>query len=566
MTNFRAYISIVVFFILVFPQWIYSQERDVIDDNAQLKRIDSILLSNPAKAHKEAKLLEKKANLAGDHLLQAKALRSLGQVFYTLDRAEEAAFAYMECAQTMINHNILDSLLIAQCLQAASYNYSSLGLLELTKDLSFRALKFLDPTKDYADRVEVYSMLGDVFMDQGNYEQALIYYDSTYQIDVYLKDTSFISADLTLLGRINAKLGRKKESMHLLNEAFNILNHEKHPNELSVAYNALGLAYADLNDFQNASKNILKALEISKQIKDTTLIINRMVNLCALYTSFEKYDSGKSFCDQSAKLIENNFDPVRHTIVYHNLGKICHAEKKYKEGQKNLKNALSIANKGNMLPVIKDIYKTMASQYIENENPKKAFMYLEKHQEISDSIFRLNAHVEANALKFKYESVKSEVEIRSLKLRNEIKERDLKSLESRQRVTISFGVLFVILGLLSFFLYSQKQKNELAIREIEIENQLSKISSLQLDIARALDQKPKSESPLGYHDINLLISDDLTQREYQILELVLDGCSNQEIAKRVFLSVNTIKFHLKKIYNKLDVSNRIEVMQLLLKK
>lgn len=50
----------------------------------------------------------------------------------------------------------------------------------------------------------------------------------------------------------------------------------------------------------------------------------------------------------------------------------------------------------------------------------------------------------------------------------------------------------------------------------------------------------------------------LSERETEILKLVAEGNSNHEIADRLSLSENTIKFHLKNILQKLGVSNRTE--------
>ncbi len=54
----------------------------------------------------------------------------------------------------------------------------------------------------------------------------------------------------------------------------------------------------------------------------------------------------------------------------------------------------------------------------------------------------------------------------------------------------------------------------------------------------------------------------LTAREYQIALLICEGKSNDEIASIVFLSVNTIKFHIKHIYEKLDIGSRTQLMLL----
>ncbi|MBZ0303626.1 MAG: LuxR C-terminal-related transcriptional regulator, partial [Anaerolineae bacterium] len=48
----------------------------------------------------------------------------------------------------------------------------------------------------------------------------------------------------------------------------------------------------------------------------------------------------------------------------------------------------------------------------------------------------------------------------------------------------------------------------------------------------------------------------LTQREHEILILVAEGLSNQEIADRLFVALSTIKWYIRQIYNKMGVDNR----------
>jgi DNA-binding NarL/FixJ family response regulator len=51
---------------------------------------------------------------------------------------------------------------------------------------------------------------------------------------------------------------------------------------------------------------------------------------------------------------------------------------------------------------------------------------------------------------------------------------------------------------------------------------------------------------------------DLTRREVEILQLVAEGHSNAHLARRLWVTEQTVKFHLSNIYRKLDVSNRTE--------
>ena len=50
----------------------------------------------------------------------------------------------------------------------------------------------------------------------------------------------------------------------------------------------------------------------------------------------------------------------------------------------------------------------------------------------------------------------------------------------------------------------------------------------------------------------------LTHRELQILQLIVDGKTNKEIAAAHFVEVSTVKTHVNNIYTKLAVSNRVE--------
>jgi DNA-binding NarL/FixJ family response regulator len=54
------------------------------------------------------------------------------------------------------------------------------------------------------------------------------------------------------------------------------------------------------------------------------------------------------------------------------------------------------------------------------------------------------------------------------------------------------------------------------------------------------------------------IAHDLTKREVEILQLVAEGHSNSQLARMLWVTEQTVKFHLSNIYRKLDVGNRTE--------
>ncbi|MBV9311767.1 MAG: response regulator transcription factor [Solirubrobacterales bacterium] len=50
----------------------------------------------------------------------------------------------------------------------------------------------------------------------------------------------------------------------------------------------------------------------------------------------------------------------------------------------------------------------------------------------------------------------------------------------------------------------------------------------------------------------------LTRREFEILQLVAAGSTNGDVARKLWVTEQTVKFHLRNIYRKLDVANRTE--------
>lgn len=58
-----------------------------------------------------------------------------------------------------------------------------------------------------------------------------------------------------------------------------------------------------------------------------------------------------------------------------------------------------------------------------------------------------------------------------------------------------------------------------------------------------------------------LANSGLSKRELEVLQLIAEGLSNQEIADRLFVSLNTIKTHSSRIFEKLDVKRRTQAIE-----
>lgn len=86
-------------------------------------------------------------------------------------------------------------------------------------------------------------------------------------------------------------------------------------------------------------------------------------------------------------------------------------------------------------------------------------------------------------------------------------------------------------------------------REKKIQIELASSVAERLMQITAEAQPPQAELPL-------------TSREQQIIQLLVEGLSNAQMAGRLHVSLNTIASHLKNIYAKLNVSSRAQAVAL----
>lgn len=86
--------------------------------------------------------------------------------------------------------------------------------------------------------------------------------------------------------------------------------------------------------------------------------------------------------------------------------------------------------------------------------------------------------------------------------------------------------------------------------------------SIAAALMNRLSQLANMETPLAFMKARKSQLDELTNREDEVLRLIVDGFTNQEIAEALTIECGTVKNHVHNILKKLDVNNRHEAASL----
>ena len=114
-------------------------------------------------------------------------------------------------------------------------------------------------------------------------------------------------------------------------------------------------------------------------------------------------------------------------------------------------------------------------------------------------------------------------------------------------LTIKIGAFFEMIILSVAVLYRMKILKE---ENIHMRNEIVNYSQQLINLTLSETQKNKYSI------------EELSQRERQIFDLIILVKTNKEIANELIISVNTVKFHVKNIYEKLNIKSRREAQNL----
>jgi two-component system, NarL family, response regulator LiaR len=131
---------------------------------------------------------------------------------------------------------------------------------------------------------------------------------------------------------------------------------------------------------------------------------------------------------------------------------------------------------------------------------------------------------------------------------------------------IAFGLLTVLLKFLEYKVVIKDHMMDLYIGAIAVLFMAVGIwAGLRLTRKKEVIVVKEVAVPIDRENFvlneNILNQTGISKREYEVLELIAAGLSNQQIADKLFVSLNTVKTHSSRVFEKLEVNRRTQAVE-----
>jgi DNA-binding CsgD family transcriptional regulator len=437
---------------------------------------------------------------------------------------------------------------VVSAIAAVVYLEKQAGNFEKATELSDKAIEMARSIKDTVQWANALNNKGNVLKEMFLLNPAIDAYFEAFKLWELANDTSGLAIAYGSIANAYFFEGDFKKSLEYNFKKLPITENRNNLWETNKTLNNISLAYSNLNQHDSALYYMQKSLKLAKELNYPEGVANCYDNMASAY-----YKMGNSvstlFYSSEAVALAEKIDSPNLASYQVNLANAYLQQKKYSNALSIALKAYNMAHNKNDTHAQRDASFLLNTIYYHLDQRDLAYPFLTEYLKLNDSITNMEYMRKVTRLDIQHEyerkQRKAQYEIDLLAKNNQLKTERLKNIRI---VLISILVLSIAGAIISLLIIKNKN-HRIEQMKLEIRNYLLK--------SDAEDPKGSNEN----HSKILVEKYGLTPREAEVMELISTGKKNEEIADKLFVSKNTVKFHIKNIFIKLDVKNRVQAMQ-----
>jgi DNA-binding CsgD family transcriptional regulator len=409
-----------------------------------------------------------------------------------------------------------------------SYRKANLPL-QANQMLANRAV-INDVTGDYIEAIAIYVKVADYFKQQND-------------------STSWASA-LGNIGVVYEEIGMGDKAIYYdkLSLAINLEMHDTL--RAATKYNNIGVTFSELKkNPDSAVYYYSKAYKIYKtkgHVLNTAQVGN---NLGMQYIILKNYTLAKNYIQRAECIFDSIGNLQGKADAQQYYGELYRLQGNKLKAVEYFKKAMVIFKKLGSKKSLMETGTLLSKVYTSMGNYPEATQMMQFANTLKDSLMNVENKTIIADMESKYQLNEKNSTIEILRLKEALTQKQIKN---QLAFIVLLIVVFILLVLTYYFSFQRNKLKEKELR-LELQNYILRIDELKLLVNKKGEGDLSTEKKLKQFD--------LSGREIEVLRFIAQGYRNSEIAEKLFVSQNTIKSHIKKIYLKLDVRNRVEALK-----
>ncbi len=447
-------------------------------------------------------------------------------------------------------------------------NKEDTALAELYYQAGMRAYQL----SDYELADAFFLQAGDLFLQNKKEKKAIqmlsnqavlkeMQGDYSAAVKLYLQALDYYKSrqDSVPMAKVYANLGVLYEEIELPGKALEyyrkaLVLRQKTGDKPGIAnlYNNIGVLYEELSgQTDSAIRYYEKAYQIyrrdSQNLRRTATVLG---NMGKIYADQNKYDLAAKALVEAEKIFDSLQSKSGLANIFRNEGELFAAQQQFEKAKKYYLKSFQLFASLREQKATLEALELLSQIHLITGDYVHAARYLSQYKRLKDSLLSEEKAKLVVELDNKYQLKEKNKTIKILELQNQLNRRKIRF----QYIFISAISVISLLIVLLFVINYRKNKLQQSKMRLELQNYLLKEEQNRKS-GEQKRQKERESIAKRYEQY------ELTEREIEVLQLIAKGYKNAEIAEALFLSLNTIKTHIKNIYIKLDVKNRIEALK-----
>lgn len=385
---------------------------------------------------------------------------------------------------------------------------------------------------------------------KGDYEEAIGMYLKAAKYFSDAGDSLSMALVYTNIGVVYQEMNIPEKSLQYNRMGLNIKLQKHDTLSAATNYNNIGVLCDELlGQPDSALLFYQKAVVIYQKYKAMARLASAINNVGRMHLELKQKALATDEFNRAYQLMDSLGSPHGKARVLRNQGELYFSMFNNRKAIKVFHEALSLFRDVDDKKSMLEITELISRVYMADGNFAKAAEFMKAQNQLKDTLMNNESKTIIAEMETRFQVREKNKTIHLLELQDELNRRKIRNQVWVLILLIIISLLIMAVFIFSYNRYKLKDKQ----LRLELQNYLLRIDKLQNEVKEKVTENKFSEDKLNYYQ--------LSEREVEVLNLIASGYKNAEIAEQLFVSQNTIKTHIKNIYVKLDVKNRIEALK-----